>query len=51
MDLMNEKIFESMAERLKEDISKEIAYSYAVFVPDDTEKVISIMKKKYPFKR
>ena len=50
MDLMNEKMFECMAERLKADVSKEIAYAYAVFVPDDAEKVISKMKRNIPLK-
>ena len=38
-------MFESMAERLKMDISKEIAYAYTVFVPDGTKRVISKMKR------
>ena len=41
---MTEDMFESMAERLKADISKEIAYSYVAFIPNDTKKVISKMK-------
>lgn len=42
---MTETMFESMAEGLKADISKEIAYSYVVFVPYDTQRVISKMKR------
>lgn len=41
---MTENMFESMAERLKMDISKEIAYSYVAFIPNDTQKVITKMK-------
>ena len=42
---MTENMFESMVEKLKADVSKEIAYSYAVFVPNDTQRVISTMKR------
>ncbi len=42
---MTETMFESMAERLKTDISKEIAYAYMAFVPYDTQRVISKMKR------
>ncbi len=42
--MMTENMFESMAEMLKTEISKEIAYTYVVFVPNDTESVISEMK-------
>ncbi len=42
---MTETMFESMAEGLKADISKEIAYVYMAFVPYDTQRVISKMKR------
>ena len=35
---MTENMFESMAESLKTDIAKEIAYSYVAFIPNDTKK-------------
>ena len=47
---MTETMFEGMVERLKTDISKEIAYSYAVFVPENDERVISKMKRNISLK-
>ena len=43
-------MFEGMTKRLKEDISKEIAYHYAVFATGSTERVISKMKRNIPLK-
>lgn len=42
---MTENMFESMEERLRESIAKEIAYTYVAFAPNDTKVTLSKMKK------
>ena len=41
---MNETVFENMAEELKINIAKDIAYTYSMFVSTDAENTLFKMK-------